>query len=109
MTHEGCPRGVIVITDHKLLTLLMDQQELSWLQTRWIQLGLFQSIQPKFQYLPGKANIIANALSKSRPHQEEDQEEGSSRTESQDQDQANVVQATKIALAKEQISLVKEV
>ena len=41
---EGCPGGVTVVTDHKLLTLLMDQQVLSRAQTRWIRLGLFQSI-----------------------------------------------------------------
>ena len=39
---EGCPGGVIVMTDHKPLTLLMDQQVLSRSQTRWIRLGLFQ-------------------------------------------------------------------
>ena len=54
---EGCPGGVTVVTDHKPLTLLMDQQVLSRAQTRWIRLGLFQSIQPKIQYQPGKAKI----------------------------------------------------
>ena len=44
---EGCPGGVTVVTDHKPSTLLMDQQVLSRSQTRWIRLGLFQSIQPK--------------------------------------------------------------
>ena len=55
------------MTDHKSLTLLMDQQVLSWSQTRWIRLGFFQSIQPKITYQLGKANIVANALSKSKP------------------------------------------
>ena len=41
---EGYPVGVPVMTDHKPLTLLMDQQVLSRSQTRWIRLGLFQSI-----------------------------------------------------------------
>ena len=49
---EGCPGGVTVMTDHKPLTLLMDQQVLSRSQTRWIWLGLFQSIQPKITYQP---------------------------------------------------------
>ena len=64
---EGCPGGVTVMTDHKPLTLLMDQQVLSRSQTRWIRLGLFQSIQPKITYQPGKANIVTDALSRSRP------------------------------------------
>ena len=33
---EGCPGGVTVVTDHKPLTFLMDQQVLSRSQTRWI-------------------------------------------------------------------------
>ena len=61
---EGCPGGVTVVTDHKSLTLLMDQQVLSRSQTRWIRLGLFQSIQPKIKQ-PGKANVVADALSRS--------------------------------------------
>ena len=55
------------MTDHKPLTLLMDQQVLSRSQTRWIRLGLFQSIQLKITYQLGKANIVVDALSRSRP------------------------------------------
>ena len=62
---EGCLGGVIVMMDHKPLTLLMNQQVLFRSQTRWIQLGLFQSIEPKIIYQPGKANIVADALSRS--------------------------------------------
>ena len=63
---EGCPGGVTVVTDHQPLTLLMQQGTLSRAQTRWIRLGFFQSIQPTIQYQPGKANILADALSRSK-------------------------------------------
>ena len=69
---EGCFSGVIVITDHQLLIRYMDQPVLFLLQTRWMRLGLFQSIQPNMKYQPRKANIVANALSQSlRPVAEE--------------------------------------
>ena len=55
------------MTYHKPLTLLMDQQVLPRSQTRWIRLGLLQSMQSKIVYQPGKANIVIDALSRSRP------------------------------------------
>ena len=64
---EGCPGGVTVITDHQPLTHLMEQQVLSRLQSQWLQHGLFQSIQTKMVYQQGKANIVADALSRSWP------------------------------------------
>ena len=41
---EGCPGGVTVMTDHQPLTFLMQQRVLSWTQSIWVRLGLFQSI-----------------------------------------------------------------
>ena len=63
---EGCPGGVTLVTDHQPLVLLMDQQVLTRVQTRWLRLGLFQSICPAIKYQPGKANVVANALSQSQ-------------------------------------------
>ena len=60
---EGCLGGVTVATDHQPLTHYMDQLVLSQVQTRWLRLGLFQSIRPTVKYQPGKANIVADALS----------------------------------------------
>ena len=54
------------MTDHQPLTLIMQQATLSQAQTRWVRLGFFQSIQPAIVYQPGKANILADALSRSK-------------------------------------------
>ena len=63
---EGCPGGVTVVTDHQPLTRIMDQPVLTRVQTRWMRLGLFQSINPVITYQPGKANVVADALSRSQ-------------------------------------------
>ena len=73
---EGCPGGVTVLTDHQPLRTLMEQEVLTRIQTRWLRLGLFQSISPVIRYTPGKANVIADALSRSRQGPTEESQEG---------------------------------
>ena len=68
---EGCPGGVTVVTDHQLLVRTMDQQVLTRVQTRWLRLGLFQSIRPTIKYQLGKANVVADTLSRSQRMLEE--------------------------------------
>ena len=67
----GCPGGVTVVTDHQALVRIMDQQMLTRVQTRWLRLGLFQSIRPTIKYQPGKANVVADTLSRSQRKLEE--------------------------------------
>ena len=44
----------------------MDQPVLTRVQTRWLRLRLFQSIRPTIKYQLGKANVVADALSRSQ-------------------------------------------
>ena len=61
-----------MITDHQPLLRLMDQPVLTRVQTRWLRLGLFQSIRPTIKYQPRKANVVADALSCSQRNTTED-------------------------------------
>ena len=77
---EGCSGGVIVIMDHQPLIRYMYQPVLSRAQTRWLWLGLFQSIWPTIKYQPEKANIVADALSRSQRLAAEDSDQAEEAT-----------------------------
>ncbi|GJS66347.1 putative reverse transcriptase domain-containing protein [Tanacetum coccineum] len=51
----------IVFTDHKSLQHILDQKELNMRQRRWLE--LLSDYDCDIRYLPGKANVLADALS----------------------------------------------
>nr|GEZ00287.1 putative reverse transcriptase domain-containing protein [Tanacetum cinerariifolium] len=51
-----------VFTDHKRLQHILDQKELNMRQCRWLE--LLSDYDCKIRYHPGKANVVADALSK---------------------------------------------
>ena len=99
-----------MITDHQPLTHLMEQQVLSQTQSRWVRLGLFQSINLKFKYQPGKANIVANALRRSRPHRTENEEIDYPAQRGADEDPVGMmtVQASSAQLSTEELQHLEE-
>ncbi|GKB21294.1 putative reverse transcriptase domain-containing protein, partial [Tanacetum coccineum] len=51
----------VVFTDHKSLQYILDQKELNMRQRRWIE--LLSNYDYEIRYHPGKANVVADALS----------------------------------------------
>ncbi|GJW55378.1 putative reverse transcriptase domain-containing protein [Tanacetum coccineum] len=52
----------VVFTDHKSLQYILNQKELNMRQRRWIE--LLSDYDCEIRYHPGKANLVANALSR---------------------------------------------
>lgn len=51
-----------IFTDHKSLKYIFDQKELNFRQRRWLE--LIKDYDCKIDYHPGKANVVADALSR---------------------------------------------
>ncbi|GKD24202.1 putative reverse transcriptase domain-containing protein, partial [Tanacetum coccineum] len=52
----------VIYTDHKSLQHIFDHKELNMRQRRWIE--LFSDYECEIHYHPGKANVVADALSR---------------------------------------------
>ena len=55
-------RKVDIFTDHKSLKYIFTQPNLNLRQTHWVE--MIQEYNPSIEYTPGKANVIADALTR---------------------------------------------
>ncbi|GJS96145.1 putative reverse transcriptase domain-containing protein [Tanacetum coccineum] len=61
-SNQGLGTKSVIYTDHKSLQHIFDLKELNMRQRRWIE--LFSNYECKMRYHPGKANVVADALSR---------------------------------------------